>query len=197
MTPELRKILKDRWSEIGTLIIGVIGFVVDHWDLAGPRVSAIWEHIWPIIAAYAAFRLFQFGRSLYQRFTSLELQVFGNAVDVDTRLDEQAKAHQDSINEVVRIFKEELQKKSQQLDTQAHNRSKDLEEVLRQEIKERKKLEAQVVELTNKIYPEKQRETHRERIAELLTTQQVTKTLADMTPGEILAFGAPSPKRKT
>nr|WP_281719913.1 hypothetical protein [Nitrosomonas nitrosa] len=160
MTPELWKTIR-RWLDIVASIasiLTVLTFVLTYWAVAVPFIPTLLKYGWPLIAAYAAFRIIQFGRSLYQRFTRLELDVFGNAVDVDTRLEEQAKAHRDSVDEVVRTFKEELQKMSQQLDTQAHNRSKAFEDILRAEIKEREKLSGHVAELDNRLAAFQKRE---------------------------------------
>jgi hypothetical protein len=185
MTPELWKTIRP-WLDIVAFIasiLTVLTFVLTYWAVAVPFIPTILKYGWPLIAAYAAFRLYQFGRSLYQRFTRLELDVFGNAVDVDTRFDEQAKAHQDRYDEIVKLLHQEMQKR-------------------REETKEREELEVRVAELENKLFPEKEKQARRQRIAELLTIQQnpemnpqAASWLADNKLADgLLALGAPKPK---
>lgn len=203
MTPELWKTLK-RWLEIVASILTVVGFVVTYWAVAVPFLPTIWKYGWPFIVAYPAFRIFQRGRSLYERFTGLELQVFGNAVDVDTRLEEQDKAHRDKIDELGRLLHQEIHNRKQ-FETQMDKKLKSLEEILRLEIKEREKVENQFLELKASASSPPHREpTLWERMSSggaipptVEKKPPQTSSLADMTPSGLFALGASSPKRRT
>lgn len=181
MTPELLKTIKDRWSEIGVFVLAVVGFVLEHWDLAGPRVSAIWEHVWPIMAAYVAFRIFQFGRSLYQRFTRLEARSVSFETEARNGLEAEAKSRIAGDTNTSQTVNLEL---------------KTLRDALREEFSQRQKLEGQVAELKERLSLLTEREPSP---AELLATsvrtgskgigaiQRSPKSLADMlTPGMLL-----------
>lgn len=195
MTSEPWKTIKF-WLEICAAAYVVVGAVLQYSVMAVPFIPTILKYGWPLIAAYGAFRIFQFGKNFYQRFTRLELDVFGNAVDVDTRLDEQAKAHRDSVDEMKKSLHQEMQKRQY------------LEKVLRLEIKEREKLGAQVAELEKRLSASQKREPTLTP-AECLVPSggmmqlaadkkpQAKRSLADMGPGGLLALGATPPKRTT
>lgn len=195
MTSEPWRTLKF-WLEICAAAYVVVGAVLQYSVMAVPFIPTILKYLWPFAAAYLAFRIFQVGRSLYERFTKLEVQVVGNAVDVETRLEEQAKAHRDSLDGLARLLQQEIHNRKQ-FETQVDNKLKSLEKILREEIQLREKLEGQVTELENRlILKEDPQKVHREKLAGLLTEKQVTRSLADMTAGEILALGLPPLKRK-
>ncbi len=202
MTPELWKTIRSWLDIVASIasILTVLTFVLNYWAVAVPFIPTILKYGWPLIAVYAAFRIIQFGRSFYKRFTGVELQVLGNAVDVDTRLDEQAKAHQDSVDELARLLQQEIHNRKQ-LETQLDKKLKFLEEILRQEIKQREKVGYQLQELKVSVATNR-----KATLAELVSPSGVlqeaaekkptaTRSLADMTPGQALALGAPPLKR--
>lgn len=207
MTPELWKTVKDRWIEIIASILTAVGFVLDHWDLAGPRVSAIWEHVWPVMAAYVAFRIFKLGRSYYQRFTRLEAQALQDRSDLNKRLEAQAKSHLAESDAILRSQQQEIENRQVllQLALKLEMRLKHIEEELHQEIKEREKVGNQLQELKAWVsFPTNRKSTLAElmfsggaiqRVAEKKPPE--TRSLADIRPSGLFALGASPPKPKT
>jgi ribosome-associated translation inhibitor RaiA len=122
-------------NQMGNLVVALIAvlvsYVLEHWkdfignDSIGSAVQTFWwGYCLPGIALYLVYQLYKFGRNFYQRFTTLELQVSLNAVDVDARLEKQAKSFQAGLDDAIRSLTEEIQKMSEQLDIQGTNRSR-------------------------------------------------------------------------
>jgi len=210
MTSELWKTIKF-WLEICAAAYVVVGAVLQYSVMAVPFISTIWKYSWPLIAAYAAFRIFQFGRSLYERFTRLEAQVLEakckqaieDRSNLVAQLEAQAKSHRDSYDEIVRSLQQEKQKR-QELEKRVERALDFTEDFIRYEIPEREKLEAQVTELKNSLTASQKRwPTLEERLASAGETvqptpekkQQNTRSLADIMPAGLFALGAPPPKR--
>lgn len=206
MTQESTKTFRDYWQdfkhwiEIGGFIILLAGFVLDHLDVlnsAYPAIVTAWKYAGPILSVYAAYRVYHFKKSLDQRFTSLEAQVLEDRSHFNATMEAQVKSYEALLEEVMKYVKEELTKQGRELDKQAYNRFKKLSDVVREDIKkEPAKLESKFIELENALFPEKRRNAAIARIAKALIDQQVTPSLADMTPARLLATGAPLPKQQ-
>jgi dGTP triphosphohydrolase len=206
MIQESPKTLKEYWQEfkhwveIGGFLLLLAGFIIDHLDIlnsAYPTIATAWRYVWPTLSAYAAYRVYRFGKSLNQRFRRLETQVLQSRANMETSLEALEKSYQARLEEVMKYVKEAITKQGRELDKQAYNRFENLAGVVREDIKkERAKLESKFIELENALFPEKRRNAAIARIAKALTDQQVTPSLADMTPARLLATGAPLPKQK-
>lgn len=172
MTSERWKTIKF-WLETCAAAYVVVGAVLQYSVMAVPFIPTILKYGWPVIAGYAAFRIYQFGRSLYERFTKLELDVFGNAVDVDTRLGELADSLQASRVEDIRNIEAKIEKTRKELDSRAYAREQAREKVLRaerhmregltQEVSELRQLVAsqaeEIAKLREKLFPPPKQET--------------------------------------